>query len=157
MRRLVPARASAESGSALVEFSLIVSLLMVFLFGIITFGALMAFKSSMTQAAEEGARAAIGVPYTTADVSGVVTAAIGKANSSLWNGHQCSSAGMTCHATVDLCRAVNGATTGHYCVTVTLTYDYAKNPIVPSFPLLNNALPKQLTETAVVQLNDPTT
>jgi Flp pilus assembly protein TadG len=154
MRLPFAGRAREQSGSALVEFSLIVSLLMVFLFGIITFGALMAFKSSMTQAAEEGARAAVGVPYTPTDNAAVVTAAIGKANSSLWSGHGCGSAGMTCTATVDLCRDLSGATTGHYCVTVTLTYDYANNPIVPSVPLLDYALPSQLTEKAVVQLND---
>jgi Flp pilus assembly protein TadG len=154
MRLPLPARARAQRGSALVEFALIVSLLMVFLFGIITFGALLAFKSSMTQAAEEGARAAIGVPYTPTDQSAVTSAAIAKANGSLWSGHDCTSTGMRCDATVDLCRDASGATTGHYCVTVKLTYSYRDNPVVPLVPLVDYAVPSQLIEQAVVQLND---
>ena len=39
------------------------------------------------------------------------------------------------------------------CVTVTLTYNYQSYPLVPPVPLLDVALPAQLTSSAMVQLN----
>jgi hypothetical protein len=145
-----------------------VPILLIFLFGIITFGAVLALKSSMTQAAEEGARAAVGVPYLIAPAnpgcpgsppspgcfSAAGSAAVAKANSSLsWTGRPCNGGnGMTCTATFDTCKDVNGLSTGFYCVTVTVTYDYPNYPYLPPVPFLNYALPT-LTTTAVVQLN----
>src|ERR1700687_5279726 len=108
-----------ELGSVLVEFALIVPILLIFLFGIITFGAVLALKSSMAQAAEEGARAAVGVPYSNTRgcpgsppqpgcFSATGLAAVAKANSSVsWTGHACNGGnGMTCTATFNTCKDV---------------------------------------------------
>src|SRR5947208_1481923 len=50
-------RGRGERGATLVEFSISASLLLLLLFGIISYGYVLSFKQGMTQAAAEGARA----------------------------------------------------------------------------------------------------
>ncbi len=50
-----PAR--RERGAAAVEFALVVPLLLTLVFGIISYGYLLSFRQSLSQAAAEGARA----------------------------------------------------------------------------------------------------
>jgi Flp pilus assembly pilin Flp len=54
-----PQRMKRERGAAAVEFALVASVLCLLLFGIIEFGVILSVKSSVTQAASEGARAAV--------------------------------------------------------------------------------------------------
>ena len=51
-------RRRSESGAAAVEFALVLPLLMLLLFGIISYGVMLSFRQSLSQAAAEGARAA---------------------------------------------------------------------------------------------------
>ncbi len=47
-----------SNGAAAVEFALVLPLLMLLLFGIISYGVMLSFRQSLSQAAAEGARAA---------------------------------------------------------------------------------------------------
>ena len=51
-------RAPSERGAAAVEFALVVPLLLLLIFGIISYGMMLSFRQGLTQAASEGARAA---------------------------------------------------------------------------------------------------
>jgi Flp pilus assembly protein TadG len=129
-------RGRPEQGSAVVEFSISVTLLLVLLFGIITYGYVLSFKQAMTQAAAEGARAgAVG-----SDVSAAVTRSVGAFNKT------CGSGGLTCTFTTTSC-------SGHTCQQVQLTYDYAHYPLLPKFPGLGLLLPGTLTSTSIAEVN----
>ncbi len=62
-------RAAGERGTTLVEFTFVIGILALFLSGIITFGLILASKQTITQAASEGARAAVTSPYTQEDLA----------------------------------------------------------------------------------------
>src|SRR5580765_3522295 len=49
-----------QSGAALVEFSLVVGLFAFILYGLVSFGMVLATKQKVTAAASDGARAAVG-------------------------------------------------------------------------------------------------
>lgn len=158
---------------------------MLLIFGGLEFGLILEMKNAVTQAASEGGRAAVVAPYcyqnhctspsptgtscSSPDGSGndfgcVYAAAIAQASSTVgWMdshlGVSCTSAGtvMQCQPTVIQCVDQNGHTTGHYCLTMNVTYYYSTQPYLPSIPLLNALLPSKVPATATVQLNDPVT
>ena len=136
MRRPV-ARARSERGAAAVEFALLVPVLCLLLFGIISYGVMLSFRQSMSQAATEGARAAA-VTFLT---SGKQAAGYEAVNDAL------GSFGVTCAGgtlkrgttTVGTCTVsppgpcTPAASAGVQCVTVSIVYDYAGHPLVPTF------------------------
>lgn len=132
----------------MVELAFVVVPLAVLLFGIIWFGVLLSFKQAVTQAAAEGARAA--VPYSYASQqSDAITAVTAAANGPLgsWS-RTCSSSGTTCTATPEPCPSGSGN-----CMSVTVSYNYRSNPILPNLPIISSLLPSSITSTAVVQMN----
>ena len=64
-----------ESGAALVEFALVVGLFVFILYGLISFGMILATKQRITNAAAEAARAAVG-ESNDADAISVATARV---------------------------------------------------------------------------------
>ena len=136
------------AGSAAVEFALVFPLLFVVLYGIVTYSVLFVAEQSLTLAAEEGARAALdyqSATTLTAELSARSSNACNVANQAAgWlRAHaQCAAQAQAC--------SYDGAMS---CVQVTLTYDYASHPIVPTLPLLSLALPQTLSSVATVQLN----
>lgn len=152
-RDRVKARPEGERGAAMVELALVIVPLAVLLFGIIWFGVLLSFKQAVTQAAAEGARAAVPYSYTSQQ-SDAVTAATGAASGPLgaWS-RKCSSPGTSCTATPEPCHDEDGNLTGGNCMTVTVAYNYRDNPILPNMPIISNLLPSTITSTAMVQMN----
>lgn len=150
--RRVSTRARAAStdqrGSSLVELSITITMLLVLLFGIITYGVLLSFKSGMTQAAAQGARAAAVVSWTSA----ASVAQTATADSLPPFGKNCNAAdgdGLSCTWNVSPCTQTPSAK----CITVEVIYDYKNHPLVPLLPFVGALLPNTLRSNSVAQVN----
>lgn len=148
----VVGRRRSSRGAAVLEFALIGTVLITLLIGIISFGLILAFNQNITQAAAEGARAgAIAVAGNgEADAEEAVQLAVDAF------GETCGTGGLTCEVAIGDC----GFSPGGFndpavddCVTVTVSYDYENNPILPDLPLISALYPNTLTSTAVAQVN----
>ncbi|MEN8675470.1 TadE family protein [Nocardioides sp.] len=146
-----------DDGAAAVEFALVVPFLLVILFGIISYGVMLSFRQSLSQAATEGARAAA-VTINPLEKQAEAFAAVEDALSTF--DVACDGTDMTRDgAVVGACSVsapgacVPAASTGVQCVTVTLTFDYRDNPIVPNFPLVGVIIPRELTYSAQARVS----
>ena len=125
----------------MVEFALVVGLFVFIMYGLISFGMILATKQRITNAAAEGARAAVGQTSSASAISAAtarVVAALGTAGNTYTIG---PGAGAP---TVAACGS-------YQCITVTITYDLAGHPVVPAAPGLGLVTPSSITSTAVVQ------
>ncbi|MDQ4068972.1 MAG: pilus assembly protein [Actinomycetota bacterium] len=142
-RRLL---ARSQSGAALVEFALVIGLFVFVLYGLIAFGTILATKQSVTNAASEAARAAVGAADEASAVGTAqarVVKALGTSNGRYAIG---PGAGVPSTGPCD-----TSAPAGPQCITVTITYDLKGHPVVPPAPGLGLVTPDSLTSTAVVQ------
>lgn len=126
-----------QTGAAAVEFSLVVGLFVFILYGLITFGMILATKQRVTNAAAEGARAAVG----SANATDAVNAATARV----------LAAGLPAGAYTPTYTTAACGTTGNECITVTITYNLETNPVIPPAPGLGLVMPKTMSSTAVVQ------
>ncbi|MDP3892583.1 TadE/TadG family type IV pilus assembly protein [Nocardioides sp.] len=126
------------SGAAAVEFALVVPLLLVIILGIISYGFMLSFRQSISQAAAEGARAAAVAPAS-ADRQALAFEAIENAI-----GDSCGSAYLTC--------ATSTPASCSTCLSVTVTYAYTADPSKPTFGF-GIAMPDELTYTAVSEIS----
>lgn len=141
---------------------MVFGILALFLSGIITFGLILASKQTITQAASEGARAAVSSPYTQSDLgnpsqSRPVKEALAQAERSLgWLNRTCAadSDSMTCSATMFKCQLdpSNPASPQRDCLSVVVQFNYKSDPVIPVMPFIDNALPEKISSTAVVAL-----
>jgi Flp pilus assembly protein TadG len=133
-----------ERGVAVLEFGIVSLLLMMMIYGVLTFGFVFALDHNLNHAASEGARAAILKSTTSATTAEVEQFAVDTARARL--SFQAAEDHAEIAAAVDACSndpAVD-------CITVTIDYDYDTHPIVPRlFGLGVSAL----NATAVVQLD----
>ena len=141
-RRIASARRGEDRGAAAVEFALIMVPLLLIVFGIISYGFLLSFRQSVSQAAAEGARAAAVAPPT-ADRQAIAERAIGDVL-----GAECGSAYVGC-TFPQLGDADYPCTALDPCIVVTVTYQYAADPSKPIFPGSDIAIPDELSYTAV--------
>ena len=132
-------RARDDRGSAAVEFALVVPLLMLLLFGVISYGYLLSFRQALSQGAAEGARAAAVSATTTSTARSA--AALSALNSSLDTyGVSCSGGALvkggstvgTCSLSVATCS--NDASA--QCATLAVVYQYGAHPLLPDLPLV---------------------
>lgn len=139
-------------GAAAVEFALVAPILFFLIYGAVSYGIVLSVKHVMTEAAAEGARAAIGaqiIPGTDADQNAAyVRVAAARAGGSL--GVYKTWAQVT--PTVGTCpnAAPNQGST--VCVTVTLTYPYSTHPIIPNAPGLGLIMPSTLVSSFSVEV-----
>lgn len=119
------------------EFALIVPILIMLVFGVLSYGLMLSFRQSISQSAAEGARAAAVAPAT-ADRQAIAFEAIGAAMDA------------TCNAGYLVCTAATPAACG--CMEVTVTYDYAADPSKPKL-MFGFALPDRLSYTAVAEIS----
>lgn len=124
-----------QRGAALVEFALVVGIFVFVLYGLISYGMILATKQRITNAAAEGARAAVGQVSPAA----AVTAATARVTNAL---------GAAGSYTPTYSTAACGS---NQCITVTITYDLQHHPVVPPAPGLGLVTPNSITSTAVVQ------
>ncbi len=137
----------------MVEFAFVLVPLCLLLFGIISFGVMLSFRQTMTQAAAEGARAAAAAPRDLA----VDRATSATADAVTAFSRQCNAGnGLTCTFTISDCGSAVAANspTVPDCMTVELRYDYAGHPLLPKVPLLGRALPSELVTRSVVRVNE---
>lgn len=142
-----------DRGAALVEFAFVAILLFTLVFGIISYAYMMSLRQSMTQATAEGARAGA------VAVSGSAESAARNALNQALDQHEVSCSGSdlrrngstvgTCLVTISACPAPST----NQCVTVSASYAYRANPLLPAFPGLNLVLPEQIAYSAIAEIN----
>lgn len=142
MREFRTPRPGLQRGAVAIEFALVFVLFFMVMYGIVAYGMVFAVQHSLTQAASEGARAAVrdvgGLPERMALAKSTSATAIA------WLGGR---------APVPQVTSAACAATPYVCVKVMLVYDYLNNPLVPALPGLGVALPASLTAQATVQLD----
>ena len=139
------------------EFALLLPIFVSLLIGIISYGYMLSYRQTISQAAAEGARAAAIAP-SGLTAAQKLTKATNAINDSLRSyGMSCSGSTLkkgtatygSCTITVS---AACTSGTGN-CATVTLSHQYRAHPLVPSFPGLGVTLPQNLNFTSVVEVN----
>ncbi|HVV36941.1 MAG TPA: TadE family protein [Acidimicrobiales bacterium] len=134
------------------EFALVSLLFVLFIYAVAVFGVMLSTKNSITHAATEGARSALSVadlPAATLD-SRRITQATTTAGNSLTG-----SLGSHYHPS-DVSASIAGCDSvadTHKCITVTITYPWQSDPIVPLAPGMGLATPTNIRATAVVRLD----
>ncbi|MFC5729799.1 MULTISPECIES: TadE/TadG family type IV pilus assembly protein [Nocardioides] len=160
MKRFVLRQRRSDRGSAAVEFALIMPMLMLLIFGIISYGYMLSFRQAISQAAAEGARAAaIASPATidsdrAADARRAVTEAL--------EGY-----GVTCQGAnegagtltregvsgeVGSCNVVRTTCDNEACFEVTISYNYGDHPLLPAL-YTDLVLPDVLTYATEVRIS----
>lgn len=143
LRSRLRRRASGQRGAAVVEFAIASMVLLVLLFGIISYGYMLSFKQGLTQAAAEGARAgAVG-----SDAAAAVARSVGAFD------RTCNTAGLTCRSDTAAWPPVPYACGSSTCITVEVSYDWKNYPLLPRFPGLGLLLPDTLKSTSVAQVS----
>jgi Flp pilus assembly protein TadG len=156
MHRGSTPRRRNDNGASAVEFALVLPLLALLLFGIISYGVMLSFRQSLSQAAAEGARAAA-VTFVEGQKQSEAYASVNEALGSV--GVTCVSGVLKKGATtVGSCAVTQPGpcapvAVGIKCVKVTLVYDYRDHPIVPSFPGVGAAIPEKLTYSAQARVS----
>jgi Flp pilus assembly protein TadG len=134
----------------MIEFAFVILLLVALIYGIVSVGLSLAAKATVTQAAEDGARA--GIVDSTALAA--KAAAIAQASGDLsWMGKGACNAGViTCVATEAPCTS----NTANTCLTVNVSYNYAAHPLFPIMPGLGILAPATISSSATLQVSTPT-
>lgn len=135
-------RLRAQRGSVLVEFAICATLFIALIYGVVSYGVVYWVKGTITHAAEEGARAAVGAanPATAAQ-----SEAERVVNESLPAGYAAHKVVTSAIVQCDPLDPSKGS-----CVKVTVTYPYSSYPVVPA--LAPVFLPDELKSSSYVQL-----
>lgn len=149
-----------ERGAEMVEFAFVVVLLIALLYGIISYGLILAAQATITQAAADGARAgivasstggSIGPPCTTS----ACTVSEGQASTDLgWMGKgTCGTSGttITCVSTEQPC----ASNQNNECLTVTVNYNYNASPLFPELPGMGVITPSTISSSNTLQISNP--
>lgn len=137
-----------QSGVAALEFALVIPMFIFVLYGLITFGVILAQKQQITNAAADGARSAVG----SATLAAAKTVATDRVHKSL--GPETAyhlSFNEVGDADYDPTIQASGACGTNNCITVRIRYDYGAHPTVPPAPGLGLVTPSTFRSVAVVQ------
>ncbi len=148
-----------ERGAEMVEFALVVVLLIALLYGIISYGLILAAQSTITQAAADGARAGIVQSSTSPCTSGTTPCAITTAQTQAatdvgWmDKGTCGTASttITCVATEAACPS----NANNQCLTVKVTYNYNSSPLFPELPGMGVITPSTISSSNTLQISSP--
>lgn len=163
-----------ERGAELIEFAVVVVLLITLLYGIITYGVILAAQATVTQAAADAARSgivqgtgnAVNCNGSSNTVPAAGCAAVQQANTDLgWmnkgtcyetvNGQAVGGAvtnPISCAASTIVCPSVSSNT----CLKVVITYNYSSAPLFPELPGLGVITPSTISSSNTLQLSTPT-
>jgi Flp pilus assembly protein TadG len=134
-------RGRDQKGAALVEFSLVIGVFVMVLYGLVYFGMAIATKQRVTNAAAEGARAAVGSTSPSDAQTKAQTRVVSLLGAP--NGR---------YTVVPVAAACDVAVpTGPQCIKVTIAYDWENHPAVPAAPGLGLVPVGSLGSSAVVQ------
>ena len=125
----------------MVEFALVVGIFVMVLYGLVYYGMALATKQRVTNAAAEGARAAVGA----ADTADAQT----KAQTRVQNLLDAPNGRYTVTPVAAACDSTNP--TGPQCITVTISWDWENHPAVPAAPGLGIVAMDTLGSKATVQ------
>jgi uncharacterized protein (UPF0333 family) len=154
-----------DRGAAALEFALLVPFMLLLIFGIIAYAYMFSFRQALSQAASEGARAAVGAPACTAPLSSPYTgttcpaqSAAATAVSAALSGYDmsCGTHYLTCAISAPFSGTLSGGATcpsGHSCVQVAVSYPYRDHSLLPTVPGFGFTLPSTLAFTSVVQVS----
>jgi Flp pilus assembly protein TadG len=149
-------RNRSERGVAAVEAALTLCFVVLpIVFGIISYGYMLTFRQSVSQAATEAARAAAvktvsGTPaQRQAAQSAAAVAAVNEAVGTFNSTMKCGQAHLTCTVTFQSCPDVSPSG----CVRVQVNYPYRDHSLLPSVPGLGIILPKNVGYSAVAGVN----
>jgi Flp pilus assembly protein TadG len=141
-RAITRARArSEERGAAALEFALVLPLLLLLVFGIISYAYMFSVRQALTQAAAEGARAA--AVAATGQSATRATAAVNEALDGL--DLSCGTEGLTCTPVPATCGTAA-------CMRVTVTYAYRDHNPIPNL-LPDAMIPASLSFTSSAEVN----
>jgi Flp pilus assembly protein TadG len=149
-----------ERGAEMVEFAFVVVLLIALLYGIISYGLILAAQATITQAAADGARAGIvasspggstGPPCTTSACT--VSEAQAGTDVGWMSKGTCgtSSTTITCVSTEQPCTSNQN----NQCLTVTVTYNYNASPLFPELPGMGVITPSTISSSNTLQISNP--
>lgn len=145
-----------DRGAASVEFALVLPILMLLIFGVISFGMMLAFRQAVSQSAAEGARAAAVAMPGTSDAQRIADATAAINDSLSPYGVTCSggalirngvSAGTCAVAIKASCSSGSGE-----CAEVTLDYHYSEHSMLPAMGF-NGLLPDHLRYVSEVRVS----
>lgn len=136
----------SERGASVVEFALVLPVFLLLLFGIVQYGTIFLVRNQMTEAASDAARVAVS-SATLAAAESTATAALAQDVPHDGAGLfalSCGNAAVVCSA-----QPATGCTapSGYQCLQVTVSYDYARDPVI-DLPLL--PVPSTLKATSTV-------
>lgn len=134
-----------QRGLALLEFAIVAPIFFFILYALVVFGMALALKQSVTNAAAEAARSAVGCTTPCDPVAKATTTA--QSRLSWLSASQKASLTVTVPAPA-ACSGGSGT-----CITVTVSYPYDANPLVPSAPLIKQIQPKTISSIATVQIS----
>jgi Flp pilus assembly protein TadG len=140
LRRLI----KSERGVAALEFAIVAQLLMLLLYGIITYGFVFALDHNITQAAAEGARSVISQPANALDQT-IIDAAVADAKSHI----SFAAAQANALVTANIIQNCNGTIR---CIHVSITYDWRNHPLIPAFIGTQYVTPSQISAESTVEL-----
>ncbi len=133
-----------EAGIAILELALTLPALLLVIVGAVTFGVILTVDHSLSAAASEGARAVVGEatePEARAAATAAATDQLGALGS------------FGADATVDVAPATDcPSPAGARCITVTVTYPWDTEPIIPD--LFGLVTPDELSAASTIQLTD---
>lgn len=132
----------------MVEFAIVVVLLVALLYGIITYGLILAAQATITQAAADAARSGIVTTTPVATAEAQAGTDVGWMNKGTCG---TSATTITCVATEEPCPSNANNT----CLQVTVTYNYNDAPLFPELPGLGVITPSTISSTNVLQLSTP--
>jgi len=147
----------------MVEFAVVVVLLIALLYGIITYGLILAAQATVTQAAADATRA--GITSSAASAPGI--AETEACNDIGWMNKTCGppathndalctfspnpADAITAYACSMPCPSLNTNT----CLKVTVTYNNSSSPLFPVMPGLGVITPSTISSTNILQLSTP--
>lgn len=147
-------RTRRDRGAAAVEFALIAPILFLLVFAIISFGFMLSFRQTLSQAATEGARAAAvqtDDSQRVADASSAVSDAMSAVGVECAGGQLLRNGEAAGTCDVQAATACANEPT-QQCLTVELTYAYADHPMVPSL-LVGGLMPDEMSYAATVRVS----
>ncbi len=145
----------------MIEFAIVVVLLIALLYGIITYGLILAAQATITQAAADGARAGIvassTAPTTAEDQACYDVGWMDKSCAAPWSGSNTVCPGPVAGSaiTASACEAPCTSNANNTCLTVTVLYNYNSNPLFPELPGLGVITPSTISSSNTLQISSP--
>jgi Flp pilus assembly protein TadG len=143
----------------MVEFAFVVVLLIALLYGIISYGLILAAQSTITQAAADGARA--GIVNASSSSAAIIAAETQAGDDIGWMGKgacyekdvtgSVSGVPISCTATTGKCPS----NANNQCITVTVSYSYGTSPLFPELPGMGVITPSTISSTNTLQMSSP--